>query len=81
MVVFVRVSPFAANGTVQLRDGETNLGNPVPVFGGFAFGIITLPSGMHSLTAVFTPADSARFAPSTSPVVTLNVRSLFSFFF
>ncbi len=63
-----------AAGTVQFEDGTTALGAPVPVVGGRAFSITTtLATGMHTLTAVFTPANPALFSPSTSPPVTLTV--------
>jgi hypothetical protein len=58
-------------------DGTTALGAPMAAPFGFAFGITALPQGTHSLTAVFTPSDSADFAPSTSSPVALRVRSLF----
>jgi hypothetical protein len=61
------VSPFDAAGTVQFKDGSTDIGPPVPVIGSISFGGLQfLPRGRHSLTAVFTPANSAAFQPSTS---------------
>jgi len=61
------VAPFNAAGTVQFKDGTTNIGRPVRVTAGFAFGgLVFLPAGPHSLTAVFTPRNPARFGPSTS---------------
>lgn len=66
----VYVAPFKTVGTVQFKDGDTNLGNPAPVFGGFAIGpFMVLPTGSHEVTAVFTPTDSAAFKPSTSKAV------------
>ncbi len=80
VVLLARVSSFAAEGTVQFRDGTTNVGEPVPVFGGFALLFTSeLDRGSHSLTAEFTPADSADFGPSTSDAEELTVRSLFDF--
>lgn len=62
------VAPAAAVGTVQFKDGSTNLGNPVIVSNGTASGTTsTLAIGPHQLTAVFTPNDPAAFGPSTSP--------------
>ncbi|MGH3671665.1 MAG: Ig-like domain-containing protein [Pseudonocardiaceae bacterium] len=59
-----------AAGTVQFKDGNTNLGRPVPVGGGVAIGLFTtLPPGSHSVTAVFTPTNPAKFKPSTSNTV------------
>jgi hypothetical protein len=77
MIFLVNVVPLGASGTVQLMDGTTALGAPMAAPFGFAFGITALPQGTHSLTAVFTPSDSADFAPSTSSPVSLRVRSLF----
>ncbi|MGH3871092.1 MAG: Ig-like domain-containing protein [Pseudonocardiaceae bacterium] len=69
-IPFANVAPPNAVGTVQFKDGATNLGAPVPVSGGFAFGgLVSLPPGPHSLTAVFTPTNSAAFQPSTSNTV------------
>ena len=55
----MNVAPANATGTVQIKDGATPIGRPVPVFGGFALLIDALPKGAHSLTAVFTPTNSA----------------------
>ncbi len=82
VVLFARVSPFTAAGTVQFKDGTSNVGEPVRVFGGIALSLAwDLKRGPHSLTAVFTPTDSAEFGPSTSEVEPLRVRSLFEFLF
>jgi hypothetical protein len=72
------VSPSNAVGTVQFQDGNTNIGGPVPVFGGTSIGGFTfLPRGSHSLTAMFTPTDPTAFAPSTSAPVSLTFKSTF----
>jgi hypothetical protein len=64
------VTPFSATGTVQFKDGATNLGRPVPVIAGTAIGPISiLGQGTHSLIAVFTPTNSTRFTSSTSSPV------------
>ncbi|MGH3548335.1 MAG: Ig-like domain repeat protein [Pseudonocardiaceae bacterium] len=64
------ISPATAIGTVQFKDGTTNLGNPVVVTNGTASGTTAnLAVGSHQLTAVFTPTDPAVFGPSTSPVL------------
>jgi hypothetical protein len=66
------VTPSAA-GSVQFIDGTTDLGSAVQVTTGTTTAtatspaITTLPTGTDSITAVFTPNDSASFAPSTSP--------------
>ncbi|MBV9030359.1 MAG: hypothetical protein JO364_08605 [Pseudonocardiales bacterium] len=60
-------------GTVQSQDGSTTLGGPTPVIAGLAFGpICVLPTGSHSLTAVFTPTNPTNVAPLTSNTVTLS---------
>ncbi|MGH3684817.1 MAG: DPP IV N-terminal domain-containing protein [Pseudonocardiaceae bacterium] len=65
-----RVVPFNAAGTVQFKDGTTNIGAPVPVAGGIAVGgAVSLPPGPHSLTATFIPANLAAFQLSTSNTV------------
>ena len=67
------VAPFNAAGTVQFKDGTTNLGAPVPMAGGVAVGsFVTLPPGPHSLTATFIPANLAAFQLSTSNTVTFT---------
>ena len=66
------VAPSTAVGTVQFKDGTTNLGTPVAVSGGTALKTVsTLTSGSHSLTATFVPEPgSTAFRTSTteSPV-------------
>jgi hypothetical protein len=74
-ILIARVSPSDAAGTVQFRDGATNIGDSVPVSGGFAFRITTtLTRGTHSLTAEFIPTNTAAFGPSTSKTVKFKVR-------
>jgi hypothetical protein len=76
IIPLTNVAPNAA-GTIQLKDGSTNVGGPVPVAGGFAFGgFFVLPAGSHSLTAEFTPADPATFTPSTSNTVRFRFRGI-----
>jgi hypothetical protein len=70
-IPFAKVAPANAAGTVQFKDGSTNLGDPVPVGAGFVFGgFVVLPAGAHSLTVEFTPADPTAFQSSTSNTVT-----------
>ncbi|MGH3871087.1 MAG: hypothetical protein ACRDSR_06145 [Pseudonocardiaceae bacterium] len=67
------VTPFNAAGTVQFKDGTTNLGAPVPVAGGIAVGsFLSLPPGPHSLTATFIPTNLSAFQLSTSNTVTFT---------
>lgn len=67
------VAPTNAAGTVQFKDGATNLGSPVPVIAGTAVGPVSiLRPGQHSLTAVFSPTDPTKFKPSTSNPVTFT---------
>ena len=69
-ILFATVAPPNAVGTVQFKDGTANLGGPVHVVGGIAPGPTTsLGKGPHSLTAVFTPTNTANFQPSTSNAV------------
>ncbi|MBV8993724.1 MAG: Ig-like domain repeat protein, partial [Pseudonocardiales bacterium] len=55
------VTPIAG-GTVQFKDGITNLGSPVRVTNGSASGSTSaLAVGSHSLRAVFTPHNPAAY--------------------
>lgn len=68
------VRPATATGTVQFKDGTTNLGPPVTVANGTASGTTSsLTARSHQLTAGFTPTDPATHGPSTSPPVTYVV--------
>ena len=70
------VSPATA-GTVQFKDGASNIGSPVSVSGGAAStSSSSLTVGSHSLTAVFTPTNTTLFAGSTSPGVTFVVNGI-----
>lgn len=75
-ILIARVSPFNVAGTVQFMDGNTPLGAPVPMTAGLVFAIRSLPQGAHSLTAVFTPTDTAAYVPSSSAAVPLTVNPL-----
>ena len=68
------VSPPAA-GSVQFMEGGTDIGAAVPVWGGVASTTTMLPTGTHPLKAVFTPADSMTFGPSTSKAVSYVVNA------
>ncbi len=68
------VAPAAAAGTVQFKDGSTNLGTPVTVTNGTAqFSTTTLADGPHSITAAFTPANANAFGASVSQPSTVTV--------
>jgi Bacterial Ig-like domain (group 3) len=74
MALIATVTPATAVGTVQFRDGTTNLGNPVTVSNGSASrSASTLAVGSHQLTAVFTPTTPSAFNPSMSSEVPLTV--------
>ncbi|WBB65471.1 Ig-like domain-containing protein [Micromonospora sp. WMMD812] len=69
-----RITPANATGTVQFRNGTNPLGEPAQVVNGQASLTTTaLAVGTHSLTAVFTPAQSAEFEATTSPAVSVEV--------
>jgi Bacterial Ig-like domain (group 3) len=70
--VIATITPSTAVGTVQFKDGTTDVGAPVTVSNnGTASGSTSLLApGSHSVTAVFTPTDRAAFSPSTSPALT-----------
>jgi hypothetical protein len=69
------VSPAAAAGSVQFMDGAAALGGPVTVNSGPASTTLTLGSGSHSLTAVFTPSSPTAFSGSTSAATSYTVNS------
>ncbi|HET9256416.1 MAG TPA: Ig-like domain-containing protein [Pseudonocardiaceae bacterium] len=58
-------------GTVQFKDGSTNIGPPVAVIAGNAFLIAFRPPGSH-LTAMFIPRPGSHFTSSTSNTVTVR---------
>ncbi|MFD1814742.1 Ig-like domain repeat protein, partial [Rhodococcus gannanensis] len=66
------VAPAGATGTVQFKDGATDIGGPVPVSGGTATLNHTFTTtGAHSITAVYS--GDATNHPSTSAASTVNV--------
>ena len=68
------VLPNTAAGTIQFKDGSTNLGSAITVVSGAAsLTGQSLALGSHPLTAVFTPTNSATFGPSTSATTTYVV--------
>jgi hypothetical protein len=74
VTLIAAVTPKEAAGTVQFKDGSSNLGNPATVTNGTASETtLILNSGTRQLTAVFMPADPARFSQSVSPPLILTV--------
>jgi Bacterial Ig-like domain (group 3) len=70
------VSPATA-GTVQFKDGASNIGAAVAVSAGAAStSTSSLSVGTHTLTAVFTPTNTTLFSGSTSPGVTFVVNGI-----
>ncbi|MFC7451215.1 Ig-like domain repeat protein [Rhodococcus daqingensis] len=66
------VAPAGATGTVQFKDGATNIGNAVPVNNGTATLNHTFTTtGNHSITAVYS--GDAGNKPSTSAPSNVNV--------
>lgn len=66
------VSGFSPTGSVQFKDGATNLGSAVPLSGGIAtLSTSALTAGGHSLTAVYL--GDVNNVASTSPGVSRMV--------
>ena len=66
------VGPADAVGTVQFKDGDSNIGNPVTVAGGVASTQHAFDTpGAHPITAVFT--GGTLFHDATSEVSTVDV--------
>ena len=75
VVLKATVTPTAAAGTVQFKDGATNLGSPVAVSGGIAsLSTTALSVATHSLTATFVPTATT-YTGSTSPAVSYVVNA------
>ncbi|MGH3857095.1 MAG: Ig-like domain-containing protein [Pseudonocardiaceae bacterium] len=75
MTMTATVTPAAAIGSVQFRDGNTNIGAPVTVNNGTAKENATLGVGRHQLTAIFTPTNTSIYSTSTSPGKTYDVQA------
>ena len=66
------VSPSAATGTIQFKDGASNLGSPVTLSGDSAvYTTSTLTVGSHTITAVYN--GDTNYAGSTSAGTTQTV--------
>jgi LPXTG-motif cell wall-anchored protein len=70
------VSPASAAGSVQFFDGATSLGTAAVAGGVAQITNSTLAAGSHSLTATFTPTDSAAFGSSTSAAAPYTITSV-----
>ena len=74
LTVIASVTPGEARGSVQFFDAEKKLGAVVHSDAGvFELTTKKLHAGSRTITAEFTPDDSAQFAPSTSASVTVKV--------
>ncbi len=61
-------------GTVQFKDGETNLGEAVALENGVAtYATSTLGIGVHTITAEYIPADDSSYQGSTSGTLEFTV--------
>lgn len=67
------VTPSTAVGSVQFRDGATNIGSPVALTAGQASTTNTFALNTHQVTAAFTPTNPTNFATSTSNTVSYTV--------
>ncbi|GAC1367532.1 MAG: hypothetical protein NVSMB32_12530 [Actinomycetota bacterium] len=73
------VTPLNVTGTVQFRDGASNIGTPVAVVSGTAStttSALSVAGSPHSLTAVFIPGDPVAFNGSTSNTVPYTVTTI-----
>ncbi|PWD49885.1 hypothetical protein C8046_03495 [Serinibacter arcticus] len=67
------VSPAAATGWVEFRDGDTVLGHQEVAAGTAEITTSALALGQRSVTARFVPALLNDYTPSTSAIVTIAV--------
>lgn len=77
-VTFTADATDGVAGSVQFKDGASDLGAPqaVNASGIATFTTTTLAVGSHPITAVFTPTDTAAYAPSTSNGVSHDVTAI-----
>ncbi len=77
-VTFTADTTDGVPGTIQFKDGASNLGSAqtVNASGVASFTTTTLAVGTHSVTAVFTPTDTAAYNASTSNAVSHVVSSV-----
>jgi hypothetical protein len=70
------VTPSTVTGTVQFKDGSSNIGGPMAVAGGVAStSTNALSTGSHNLSAVLTPTDPTAFNGSTATAVPYTITS------
>jgi hypothetical protein len=67
------VSPKAAAGSVEFRDGSKTLKTVAVKSGAATYSTTTLPDGVNKLSAVFVPTDSGAYSSSTSVTHSLKV--------
>jgi hypothetical protein len=68
------VSPSGAAGSVQFKDGATDIGSPVAVSSGQAVHPALLPdAGTHSYSAAFVPTDATAYSASASSTMSYKV--------
>ncbi len=65
------VTPSAATGSVQFKDGTAILGTGSVSAGQATFASSTLPVGAHTITATYT--GDVNFLTNTSPAITENI--------
>ena len=65
------VTRAAIAGTVEFFDGTRSLGSTATSGGAATLASSAFTLGLHSFTAVFTPAEPLYYAPSTTPAPTL----------
>ena len=74
VALMATVTPAMAMGTVQFRDGATDIGQAVAVAnGGATLTTSTLGVGTRQLSAVFTPTSANLYGPSTSSPITFVI--------
>ncbi|MEU7870095.1 Ig-like domain-containing protein [Dactylosporangium sp. NPDC049140] len=75
VTVTASVSPAAATGTVEFKEGATTLFTTPSGSGTFTYSTTGLAVGSHSITATFHAADTAAYSNSTSSVATVVIAS------
>ena len=74
VTITASVTPATATGTVQFKDGGSNLGSPQTVSNGVAsFTTSSLTAGAHSFTAQYLPSGPAYTGSTSSTTATTTV--------